>query len=36
MSQAAGNTFLLEFLNTGQPTVIVKDFECLFHKELKF
>jgi hypothetical protein len=36
MSQAAGNTFLLECLKTVQPKVIVNDFRCVFHKELKF
>ena len=36
MSQAAGNTFLLECLKTGQPTITVNDFRCAFRKELKF
>jgi hypothetical protein len=36
MSEVAGNTFLLEFLDTGQHKIIVNDFKCVFHKELKF
>jgi len=36
MSEVAGNTFLLEFLNAGQPTKIVNDFISIFHKELRF
>jgi hypothetical protein len=35
-SEVAGSTFLLEFLNTGQPTITVNNFKCVFHKKMKF